>query len=46
MHPYFVSTPTLTNYIVWCSDGTIGRDIIEEVTYCMPCDIEFEDDSF
>lgn len=43
MHPHpFISTPSLTNYIVWCSDGTIGRDIIGKVSYCCPSPIEYK----
>lgn len=35
------STATIDNYIVWCTDGTIGRDIIGKVSYCSPARIEY-----
>ena len=44
MHPtFYVSSPTITSHLVWCSDGTIGRDIIEKVSYCSPPSIEYKD---
>lgn len=42
MHPYPPSV-TLNHFIVWCSDRTICRDIIEGVNYCTPPPIEYRE---